>query len=72
MQGSNQVCPVIYGKLGAVIQGGVDVLIVGCFVLTLDGISRNTIVYQGSGDIVLGAERIGGAQNNIGSSLLQC
>jgi len=33
-------------------------LIVGFFILPLDGINRNAIFYQGSSDIILGAKRV--------------
>ena len=54
-----------------IIKDSIYVFIVGLFVLTLDGIGRNAIVYQGRSDIILSAEGIGGTQDNIGSPFLQ-
>ena len=58
MERGNQVSAIIYRKLGFIIQGSINMLIVRCLILALDGTGRNTKLYQGSGDIILGAERI--------------
>jgi len=71
MQGSNQVSTIVYGELGFIVQSSVDVLVICLLVLPPDGIDRDAIFHQGSGDIILGAQGVRGAENDIGSSLLQ-
>ena len=47
---------------GAVVEGAVDVPVVGLVVLALDGEDGDAVVLdQGRGHVVLGAERVGGA-----------
>ena len=71
MQGGNQVGTIIYRKLGFMVQSSIDVPVVSCFILSLNRINRNVILYQGSGDIVLSAEGVGSTYNDIGSPLFQ-
>ncbi|MBA7644606.1 hypothetical protein ES703_52350 [subsurface metagenome] len=70
MEGGNQVGAIIYRKLRFIVQGNINMFIVCYLILALDGISRNSIFYQCSGGIILGAEWVRGAENNVGSAIL--
>ena len=55
--------------LGMPVDGGVDVAVVGVVVLAVDGVDIGVVaVDQGSGHIVLGGERVRGAERHLGAS----
>ena len=69
---ANKVGAIVHRDVGLMVQGGPNVLVVGIVVLTLDGENRNLIVIdQSRSDIVLRAQRVAGAQDNIRSTSLQ-
>ena len=70
MKGGNQVGAVIYGEMGSIVQSSIDVLVVSCLIFTLDGIGGYAILDQGGSNIVLGAQGVRGAENNIGPPIL--
>ncbi len=47
-------------------------LVIGLVVLPLDAEHGETVLNQGSGHIVLGAERVGGAEHQVCPACLQC
>ncbi len=58
--------------MGVVIEHSVDVLEIGFVVLALDGIDRDLIVAnQRRGHVILGAQRVAGAQHDICAACLQ-
>ncbi len=68
----DQVGAIIHGDVRLVIQRRHDVRVIGVVVLALDGVDRDVVVAnQASRDIVLGGERIGGAQYDIGAAIAQ-
>ena len=72
VQARDQVGAVIQGDLRPVRQHRVDMPVVGVAVFAADGEDRNPIVHcQGGGHIVLGAERIAGAEGHLGPAGLQ-
>ncbi len=69
---SDRVGAVVHRHLGAVVERLVDVAVVGGVVFALDGKDRHAILdHQRSGDVVLGAERIAGAQPRVGPAGLE-
>ena len=70
MNGSAHISTIVYRQMGFIIQGDIDVLIIGYLILPLYGISGNTVLHQSGGRIVLGAEGIGGTEDSIGPSCL--
>ncbi len=58
-----KVGAIIDSKLGLMVQSGVDVFIIGLVILTFDGVGGDAVLDQRRGYIVLGAERVGGAEN---------
>ena len=59
VQRRDQVGPVVHGDIREVVEGGVDVPVVGRVVLALDGKSRDPMVgYQTGSDIVLSGQGI--------------
>ncbi len=71
MNGGHQVGPVIEGYLRLMIQRRAYVLIVGFLIFALDGVDRDAESHQGSGHVVLCAQRVGGAESDIGSSIFK-
>ena len=72
VQQGDQVGAVIHGDLGLVVDGGQDVTVVGVVVLALDGKDRNVVIaHQAGSDVILGGERIRGAEHDIGAAILQ-
>ncbi len=71
MQYSNQVSPIVNGNLWLVIQGSVNVLVIGFIVLSLDGVGRDIVLHQSRRRFILRTERVGGTENDIGSTLFQ-
>src|SRR5262249_19188399 len=71
VDGADQVGAVVHGQVRLVVEGGLDVLVIGGGVLAFDGVSRNLVVrHQAGGHLVLGGERVGGAQHDIGAAEL--
>jgi len=65
----DQVAAVIHGDVGLVIDGGFDVLIIGFSVFGADGEYGNfEIPHQRRRDVVLGAEGVGGAEDQVGAA----
>ena len=57
---------------GLVLQGGGDVPVVARLVLALDGVDRDVeVVDQAGRDVVLGRERVGGDQDEVGAAGLR-
>ncbi len=72
VQGGDQVGSVIHGQVGLVVQGGADVPVVGLVVLALDGKDRDFVLsHQAGGHVILGRERVRGAEHHVGSPGLQ-
>jgi hypothetical protein len=77
VDGAHQIRSVVHGHVGSVGKGGMDVAIVGFLVFSLHGKNGDVVVFgQGCGDVVLGAQGIGGAKAHVGTSgfegLSQC
>ena len=53
------------------IERGLDVLEVGVAVFALDGVDGDALVDQRRGDVVLRAQRIGGAEDQLGAAGVQ-
>ena len=53
VQSRDQVCPVIHGHIGPVLQGGDDVPVVSLVILSFYGIHRHSFINQGSGHVIL-------------------
>ena len=72
VQGGQQVTAIVHGHVRLVVQGSIEMLVVGVVVLALDGIHGHLIVgHQRRGDVVLGAQRVAGGQHHIGAAGLQ-
>ena len=72
VQQGDQVGAVVHGDLGLVVDGGQDVAVISVVVLTLDGEDRNIVVaHQAGSNVVLGGERIRGAEHDIGAAIFQ-
>ena len=72
VQNRDQVGAIVHGDVRLVIDGGQDVVVVGVVVLALDGEDRNALIaHQAGGNIVLGRERIRGAQHHVGAAVAQ-
>ncbi len=68
----HQIGAVVHRDVRLVIERRHDVRIVGIVVLALDGVDRDVVVANQAGsDIVLGRQRVGGAQHNVGSTVAQ-
>ncbi len=68
----DQVSAVIHRDVRLVVERRHDVRVVGVVVLALDGIHRDVVVaHQAGGDVVLGGERVGGAEHDIGAAIAQ-
>ena len=65
VQQRHQIGAVVKGHSRPLTQHGVQMLVVGLIVLTPDGVGRNPLTdNQGGGRIVLGRERVRGAQHD--------
>ncbi|MBT9142555.1 MAG: hypothetical protein DDT29_00949 [Dehalococcoidia bacterium] len=71
VNGDHQVGPVIQGDLRLMIQRRAYVPIVGFLIFALDGVDRDAESHQGSGHIVLCAQRVGCAKSDVGSPVFQ-
>ena len=72
VQDADEVGAVVHGDLRLVINRGDDVLIVGLVVLALDGEDRDVVVaHEAGGDVILGGERVGGAEHHVGAAVAQ-
>ena len=69
MQGRDQIGAVIQSNVWLMVQGSMDMLVVGFIIFSLNGIDWDIILGQQScGHIVLSAERIGGAEDYFGAT----
>ena len=72
VQQRHQIGAVVHGDHRLVIERGAQVAIVGLVVLALDRVGGNLVVLnQRRRDVVLGRQRIGGAQNHVGAAGLE-
>src|SRR3984957_15237000 len=70
VQDGDQVRPVIHGELGLVVDRRHDVRVIAVVVLAFDGEDGNVVIaYEAGGHIILGGERVGGAEGNVGSAV---
>ncbi len=70
--GADQVGAVVHRDVGLVLQGGGDVTIIAVLVLALDRIDRDAEIFHQAGrDVVLGRQRVGGAEQQIGAAGLE-
>ena len=67
----DEIAAVVHGDVGLVIERGLDVLEVGGAILALDGVDGDALVDQRRGDVVLRAQGIAGAEDQIGAARLQ-
>ena len=66
---ADDVGAVVHGDVGTVVDAGVDVPVVGVVVLALDGVDAHAVLLdERGGDVVLGAERVAGAQHHVGAA----
>jgi hypothetical protein len=69
VQGGHQIGAVVHGDVRLMVEDGVDVLVVGDAVLALDGEDRHLQVGDyGRGHVVLGGQRVAGAEHQIGAT----
>ena len=69
VQDAHQVGAVVHRYHGRVVEGGVDVAIVGIVVLALDGVGGDAVfLHQGGGGFVLGGQGVAGAQHQVGAA----
>ena len=69
---ADDVGAVVHGDVGAVVDAGVDVLVVGLVVLALDGVDAHAVLLdQRGGHVVLRAQRVAGAEHDVGAAGLQ-
>ncbi len=71
MQNSHQVGAVVHGQLRLDVEGGHDMFVIGLIILALDGVGGNAVYGQRRGDVVLGGQRIGAAQHQVGAAGFQ-
>ncbi len=72
VQQGDQVGAVVHGDVGPVVDGGQNVAVIGVVVLALDGEDRNIMIaHQAGSNVVLGGERIRGAEHDIGAAIFQ-
>ena len=72
VQNIHQVGAIVHGDVRLVIDGRQDVLVISLVVLALDGEHRDVVVaHQAGGHIVLGRQRIGGAQYHVRPTITQ-
>ena len=63
VQHAHHVGAVVHGEVGAALQRAGDVAVVGLVVLALDGEDADAVVHhQRRRGVILGGERVGGAQ----------
>ena len=68
----DQVGAVVHRDVRLVFQGGDDVLVVGVGVLAADGVDGDAeVLDEAGGHVVLGGERVGGDQHEVGAAGLQ-
>ncbi len=69
---ADQVGAVVHRDVGLVLQGGGDVPVIAVLVLALDRVDRDAVIlHQAGRDVVLGRQRVGGAQQEVGAAGLQ-
>ena len=67
MQHGHQIHPVVHGDVGLDVEHAVEVAVVLGGRLPLDGKDRHLVVgHKRSGNVVLGAQRVGGGQSHLG------
>jgi len=72
VQNADDVGAVVHGDVGTVVDAGVDVAVVRRIVLAFDGMDADTVlVDEGGGHVVLGAQRVAGAQDDVGAARLE-
>ena len=72
MQGCDDVRAVVHGELRAVLQRLLDVAVVRLVVFAADGEDGDAVfVHEGRGDVVLGRERVAGAEAQVGAAVAQ-
>ncbi len=72
VQNADQVGAVIHGDLRLVVERRHDVRVVSVVVLALDGEDGDVVVaHQAGGHVILGGERVGGAERDIGAAVAQ-
>ena len=72
VQHTDDVGAVVHGDVGPMVDAGVDVLVVGLVVLALDGVDTHAVFLdERGGDVVLGAERVGGTEHDVGAAGLE-
>ena len=72
VQHADDVGAVVHGDVGPVVDAGVDVGVVGLVVLALDGVGADAVLLdQRRGDVVLRAERVAGAEHDVGAAGLE-
>ena len=72
VQHADDVGAVVHGDVAAMVDGGVDVPVVGRVVLALDGVDAHAVLLdQRRRDVVLGGERVGGAEHHVGAAGLE-
>ena len=71
-QHGDQVGAVVHGDLRLVVEQPLQVRVIGVVVLALDGVTSGCCnPCTRRGDIVLGGERIGGAEHDVGAAVAQ-
>ena len=69
---AHQVGAVVHRDIGLVLQGGRDVPVIAVLVFALDRVGRDSVIlHQAGRDVVLGRQRVGGAQQEVGTAGLQ-
>ncbi len=72
MEDPDHVGAVVHRQLGLVVDGRLDVAVVGVVVLALDREDRDVeLLDESGGDVVLGRERVRGAEHDVGAAGLQ-
>ena len=71
VQHRDHIGAVVDHDVRPVLERGVDVLHVGLGRFALDREDRDAVLDQRGGDIVLGRERVGGAEHGVGAAGLQ-
>ncbi len=72
MERRDEVAAVVHGDLGLGGDDGFEVLVIGLVVLALDGVGRHAEVGgEPGGDVVLGAEGVGGAEIGLRATGLE-
>src|SRR5271155_3100731 len=72
VEDGDQVGAIVHGDVRLVIDGGEDVVVIRVVILTLDGVDRNALIAdQAGGNIILGRQRVRGAENHVGAAVAQ-